>query len=173
MAGLIYAINGAVMVATVAAYHVAMCYPALPWLLLCTFELGRRRSAAFGLGFWLAFNVLNGIQYFTVYNILVAGVVWLRALRLRGWMNEQCVSYGFAAGRRRLPGSGGLAHRHDRGGLPRLPSALSQRLGFEPLDPALRSARPAEVRRFAPDGGPGVLGIDLLHRPDRAGAEPS
>ncbi|WP_165229034.1 hypothetical protein [Aquisphaera insulae] len=82
-AGLIYGLNGAVLVAAVAAYHVSMCYPALPWMLYHLARLGKRPVDAVGLGFWTAFSVLNGIQYFTVYTALIAGVVWLRALRAR------------------------------------------------------------------------------------------
>jgi hypothetical protein len=80
LAGLIYGLNGGVLVASVAAYHVAMCYPALPWMLYHISRLERRRSDGLWLGFWAAFNVLNGIQYFTVYTALIAGVAWLRAL---------------------------------------------------------------------------------------------
>ena len=82
-AGLIYAINGGVVVAAVAAYHVSMCYGALPWLLLLASRLDRRPADGLWLGFWLAFNVLNGIQYFTVYIALIVGAWWLRNLRLR------------------------------------------------------------------------------------------
>jgi hypothetical protein len=81
--GLIYAINGAMLVAAVAAYHVSMCYPALPWMLYHIVRLDRGPWNGVGLGFWAAFNVLNGIQYFTVYIVLIAGVAWLRALRVR------------------------------------------------------------------------------------------
>jgi hypothetical protein len=80
LAGLIYGINGAVLVAAVAAYHVSMCYPILPWMLYHVFRLGRSRSAGAWLGFWAAFSLLNGIQYFTVYAVLIAGVAWLRAV---------------------------------------------------------------------------------------------
>jgi hypothetical protein len=82
-AGFIYAVNGAVLVAAVAAYHVSMCYCALPWLLHHTFRLDRRPSHGAWLGFWMAFNVLNGIQYFSVYAVLITAVVWLRAARAR------------------------------------------------------------------------------------------
>ncbi|MFO0957736.1 MAG: hypothetical protein U0800_09790 [Isosphaeraceae bacterium] len=80
--GLVYAINGAVLVAAVAAYHVSMCYPALPWMLYHVGRLDRRTRHGAGLGFWLAFSLLNGIQYFTVYMALIAGVAWLRAFRI-------------------------------------------------------------------------------------------
>lgn len=80
--GLVYAINGAVLVAAVAAYHVSMCYPALPWMLHHVGRLHRSAWQGVGLGFWMAFSLLNGIQYFTVYMALIAGVGWLRALRV-------------------------------------------------------------------------------------------
>lgn len=81
-AGLIYALNGCVMVAAVAAYHVSMCYPALPWMLYHVFRLERRPRDGMWLGFWAAFNLLNGIQYFTVYIVLIAGVAWVRQARV-------------------------------------------------------------------------------------------
>jgi hypothetical protein len=81
--GLIYAINGAMLVAAVAAYHVSMCYPALSWMLYHVFRMHRQKRLGGWLGFWAAFSMLNGIQYFTVYMALIAGVVWLRALRCR------------------------------------------------------------------------------------------
>lgn len=80
--GLVYAINGAVLVAAVAAYHVSMCYPALPWMLHHVGRLHQRTWHGVGLGFWMAFSLLNGIQYFTVYMALIAGVAWLRAWRV-------------------------------------------------------------------------------------------
>jgi hypothetical protein len=78
--GLIYALNGAVLVAAIAAYHVSMCYPVLPWILLCTFQLDRHPKYGLALGFWLAFNILNGIQYFSVYYLIVLAPVWLWTL---------------------------------------------------------------------------------------------
>jgi len=82
-AALIYGLNGGVLVASVAAYHLSMCYPALPWMLYHVFRLDRRRVDGLALGFWASFNVLNGIQYFTVYTVLIVGVVWMRALVAR------------------------------------------------------------------------------------------
>ena len=79
--GLIYALNGGVLVAAVAAYHVSMCYPSLPWMLYFIFRLERRPVDGLWLGAWGAFNLLNGIQYFTVYIILIVAIVWLR----RAW----------------------------------------------------------------------------------------
>ena len=88
LAGLIYGLNGGVLVASVAAYHVSMCYPALPWMLYHIFRLERRASDGVWLGVWAAFNVLNGIQYFTVYTLLIAGVAWLRALLMQSGANR-------------------------------------------------------------------------------------
>ncbi len=82
-AGLIYAINGGVIMSSSAAYDIPMGYAVLPWMLYYVFQLDRRPWAGVGLGFWAAFNVLNGIAYFTVYVVLIAAVVWLRVLRAR------------------------------------------------------------------------------------------
>ncbi len=83
LAGLIYGINGAVLVAAVAAYHVTMSYPVLPWMLYCLFQLDRRPAYGIGLGFWLAFDLLNGIHYLSVYQPLIGALVWLRVFRVR------------------------------------------------------------------------------------------
>ena len=88
LAGLIYGLNGGVLVASVAAYHLSMCYPVLPWMLYHVFRLERRCSDGLWLGFWAAFNVLNGIQYFTVYTVLIVGVAWLRALLARSGIDR-------------------------------------------------------------------------------------
>jgi hypothetical protein len=82
-AGLIYALNGGVLLAAVAAYDIPMGYAVLPWMLYHVFRLDRRPSNGVWLGFWGAFNVLNGIAYFTVYVVLIAGVVWIRVVRRR------------------------------------------------------------------------------------------
>lgn len=81
-AGLIYGLNGAVLLQTVAGYHLPMSYCAFPWLLHHAFRLGRAPAQGVWLGFWLAFNVLNGINYFSVYAVLILAVVWLRAARV-------------------------------------------------------------------------------------------
>jgi hypothetical protein len=93
-AGLIYSINSAVIVSTVTAYDIPMGYAVLPWMLYYIFQLDRRPSAGIGLGFWGAFNVLNGIAYFTVYSVLIAGVVWLRVARVRQGAARQRVLAG-------------------------------------------------------------------------------
>lgn len=81
-AGLIYALNGGVLVAAVAAYHVPMSYCALPWLIDAAARLDRR-AGGFWLGFWMALGVLNGIQYLSAYAALVAALAWLRGVRER------------------------------------------------------------------------------------------
>jgi hypothetical protein len=82
-AGLIYGINGAVLSQALCGYHLPMSYCSFPWLLYYAFRLDRRRWDGAMLGFWLAFNVLNGIYYYTVYAVTILGVVWLRAIRAR------------------------------------------------------------------------------------------
>lgn len=83
LAAAIYALNGGVSVMAVAGYHLSMCYPALPWMLHYTLRLDRRRADGLWLGAWAAFNVLNGIQYFTVYAALIVGAFWSRQLIAR------------------------------------------------------------------------------------------
>ena len=82
-AGLIYGLNGAILVQMVAGYHMLMSYPALPWLLYYVARLDRRPAEGAWLGAWMAFAVLNGINYATVYSALIAAVAWLRGLRER------------------------------------------------------------------------------------------
>ncbi len=82
-AGLIYGINGAVLTQAAVGYHLPMSYCSFPWLLYYTFRLDRRRSDGLLLGFWLAFNVLNGINYYNVYALTILAVVWLRVIRVR------------------------------------------------------------------------------------------
>jgi hypothetical protein len=82
-AGLIYGINGAVLSLAAAGYYVPMSFCSFPWLLYYAFRLDRRRADGAWLGFWLAFSVLNGIQYFTVYALLILAIVWLRGVRVR------------------------------------------------------------------------------------------
>jgi hypothetical protein len=60
-----------------------MGYAVLPWMLYHVFCLDRGWSAGFWLGVWGAFNVLNGIAYFTVYVVLIAGVCWIRVFAER------------------------------------------------------------------------------------------
>jgi hypothetical protein len=82
-AGLIYGINGAVLTQAAVGYHLPMSYCSFPWLLYYTFRLDRRPADGLLLGFWLAFNVSNGINYYNVYALTILAVVWLRAIRVR------------------------------------------------------------------------------------------
>jgi len=82
-AGLIYGINGGVLSLAVAGYYLPMSFCSFPWLLYYAFRLDRRRADGALLGFWLAFSVLNGIHYFSVYAIVILAVVWLRGVRAR------------------------------------------------------------------------------------------
>jgi hypothetical protein len=82
-ASLIYGINGGVLSLAVAGYYLPMSFCSFPWLLYYAFRLDRRRTDGILLGFWLAFTVLNGIHYFSVYAVLILTVVWLRAVRAR------------------------------------------------------------------------------------------
>ncbi len=84
-ASLIYTLNGAILVTAASAYHASMWYFSYPWVLYHLFRLERRLADGLWLGFWLAFNVLNGIHYFSVYSMVVGGVVALRVLRARTW----------------------------------------------------------------------------------------
>ncbi len=81
--GLIYGLNGAVVINTTWGYVVPMSYCTLPWLALCAFRIGGRLADGLALGFWAAFAVMNGIQYLTLYAGLLAGAIWLRALRVQ------------------------------------------------------------------------------------------
>ena len=82
-ASLIYGINGAVISLAVCGYHLPMSFCSFPWLLYYVFRLDRRRSDGVFLGVWLAFNILNGINYYNVYALLIVAVVWLRGVRAR------------------------------------------------------------------------------------------
>jgi hypothetical protein len=80
---LVYVLNGAVIVATSLGYVLAMSYCAVPWLAYFAFRIGRRFSDGLWLGFWLAFVVMNGIQYMSVYAAPLTVAIWIRALRLQ------------------------------------------------------------------------------------------
>jgi hypothetical protein len=79
---LVYGLNGAVLVNTAWGYVLPMSYCSLPWIVYHSFRLVERWSSALWLGAWLSFAVLNGIQYLNLYAGVLAGMVWLRALRL-------------------------------------------------------------------------------------------
>ena len=82
-AGLIFGINGAAISQAVCGYHLPMSYCSFPWILYFVFRLDRRRSNGFWLGCWMAFNVLNGINYYNIYALVIVAIVWLRGLRAR------------------------------------------------------------------------------------------
>jgi hypothetical protein len=81
---LTYGLNGGVIINTAQGYVLAMSYGVVPWLAYHAFRIDRGDSDALWLGFWLAFAVMNGIQYLTFYGSLLAGLIWLRTLRLQG-----------------------------------------------------------------------------------------
>jgi hypothetical protein len=81
-AALVYGLNGGAIVDTAQGYVLAMSYCSVPWLVYYTIRIGDRFFDGLGLGFWLAFTVLNGIQYLSLYGGVLALVFWLRALRL-------------------------------------------------------------------------------------------
>jgi hypothetical protein len=82
-AALVYGLNGAVPVNTVDGYIIAMSYGSLPWLAYHAFRIREGVSQGIGLGFWAAFAVINGLQYLTIYAVLLTAAVWLRAVRVR------------------------------------------------------------------------------------------
>jgi hypothetical protein len=82
-AALIYGINGGCLVQVVAGYQMPMSYAAFPWILYQIARLERRRADGIWLGAWLAFDVLNGISYYSIYAMMVGAVAWLRAARAR------------------------------------------------------------------------------------------
>lgn len=81
--GVLYGINGGVLVYTVAGHFIPMSYCALPWLVLYTQRVGEGIGCGLWLGFWTAFDLLNGIQYPSMYALAIAAAVWLRALALQ------------------------------------------------------------------------------------------
>jgi hypothetical protein len=80
---LLYCLNGGVIINTAQGYVLAMSYCSVPWLAYHAFRIDRGFSDGLWLGFWLAFSVLNGIQYLTFFGGMFAALVWLRVLRLQ------------------------------------------------------------------------------------------
>src|SRR5262249_4319552 len=80
---LIYGLNGGVIVNTTQGYVLAMSYCSLPWLALQAFRIGGRLADGLWLGFWMAFAVLNGIQYLTLYAGVLTATIWVRAARVQ------------------------------------------------------------------------------------------
>jgi hypothetical protein len=83
-AALLYGLNGGVIVNTAWGYVLPMSYASLPWLALGAFRLERRPRDGVALGFWLAFTVLNGVQYVNLYAGLLMGAIVVRALARAG-----------------------------------------------------------------------------------------
>lgn len=79
---LVYALNGGVLVHMAQGYIIPMSYCALPWMVYHAFCLGTRTRHALALGFWAAFMLLTGLQYLTLYTLVVVGLILLRAVRV-------------------------------------------------------------------------------------------
>src|SRR5271157_2176511 len=80
---LVFGLNGGVILATSMGYVLAMSYCSVPWLAYFACRIGRRFSDGLWLGFWMAFVVMNGIQYLSLYAIPTTFMIWLRALRMQ------------------------------------------------------------------------------------------
>jgi len=85
---LIYSLNGGVIIDTAQGYILAMSYCSLPWLAYHAFRIGDRFRDGLGLGGWMAFTVMNGIQYLSFYGGLLAALIWMRALRVQPSRNR-------------------------------------------------------------------------------------
>lgn len=83
LVALVYGLNGAVGISLSVGYTIVMSYCSLPWLAYHAFRIGEGFTHGLWLGFWAAFSVLNGIQYLTLYAVVFAGAVWLRAIRMQ------------------------------------------------------------------------------------------
>jgi hypothetical protein len=59
-----------------------MSYCATPWLAFHAFQLAGRPGHAAALGFWTAFMIQTGIQYLTLYSIVLASLIALRTYRV-------------------------------------------------------------------------------------------
>ncbi|MDR3620623.1 MAG: hypothetical protein P4L85_14825 [Paludisphaera borealis] len=82
-AAIVYGLNGGVVIDTSLGYILAMSYCSVPWLAYFAFRIGRRFSDGLWLGFWMAFVVLNGIQYMSLYAAPLTAAIWLRAFRVQ------------------------------------------------------------------------------------------
>ncbi len=80
---LVYGLNGGVILGTSAGYIVAMSYCSVPWLAYFAYRIGRRFSDGLWLGFWMAFIVVNCVQYLGLYAVPLTALIWTRAFRVQ------------------------------------------------------------------------------------------
>ncbi len=97
-AALVYGLNGAVSVSIATSYVIAMSYCSLPWLAYHSFRLGGGFSQGLFLGFWMAFTLLNGLQYISLYAIAFAASVGMRAVRVQPQESRVALLRNAAAG---------------------------------------------------------------------------
>lgn len=83
LVGLVFGLNGGIIIHAAQNYSVVMSYCGLPWLAFYTFQPGGRFSTGLKLGFWLAFVVLNGIEYVSLYGCVLMAAIWMRSLRVQ------------------------------------------------------------------------------------------
>ena len=72
-----YGLNGEISVNTATGYIIAMSYGSLPWLAYHAFRIGKGRAHGWWLGFWMAFTVMNGLQYLSLYAVAFAAAIWV------------------------------------------------------------------------------------------------
>jgi hypothetical protein len=82
-AALVYGLNGAVSVSIATGYIIAMSYCSLPWLAYHTFRIGGGFTQSVALGFWMAFTLLNGLQYISLYAMAFVAAIAVRAVRIQ------------------------------------------------------------------------------------------
>jgi hypothetical protein len=80
---LVYGLNGAVVISVALGYVLAMSYCSVPWLAYFAYRIGRRFSDGLWLGFWMAFVVMNGIQYLSLYAGPLTALIWIRTFRVQ------------------------------------------------------------------------------------------
>jgi hypothetical protein len=82
-AAFVYGLNGAVSVSIASGYVIAMSYCSLPWLAYHAFRIGVGFAQGACLGFWLAFTMLNGLQYISLYALALAAAIGVRSVRVQ------------------------------------------------------------------------------------------
>src|SRR5271157_1929512 len=80
---LVYGLNGGVILSTSTGYVLAMSYCSVPWLAYFAYRIGRRFSDGLWLGFWMAFIVVNCVQYLGLYAGPLTALIWTRACRVQ------------------------------------------------------------------------------------------